>query len=312
MHEFDIIAKYFSPLAGKYALGLTDDAAVITPRPGYDMVVTKDALASGTHFFANDTAVDIARKLIRVNVSDLAAMGAKPVAYFLALVLPKNTSESWISDFTSGIQADIEEFGGSLSGGDTVTHDGGVVASLTAIGEVKSGKAITRAGAKTGDGIFVSGTIGDSYIGLQILQKKLTARSKDEEAYFKSRYHIPQPRLELGKNLQGIATSCIDISDGLVADLSHICECSSAGAIIDIDKIPISYGFTKTEELITAGDDYELLFTAPCDKEGEIRKLSEKLSLPVSKIGVVTEGSSVTVMRGDEEVKLENKGYSHI
>jgi thiamine-monophosphate kinase len=265
MDEFSIIEKYFAPLAKDYpqAFGLKDDAAVFSPSLGCEIVLTKDAMVADVHFFANDKPEYIARKLVAVNVSDLAAMGAIPKAYLLALMLPKNTDENWIADFARGLAIAIKEFGGYIIGGDTVVHEGKLALSLTAIGEVPKGKALKKSGAKVGDKIYVSGNIGDSYLGLQILSGKLAMQSH----YLKNTYFLPNPKVKLGLQLLDIATSCTDISDGLIADLGHICKSSNVGAIIKAEQIPLSNEAKKSgvsiEKLITGGDDYELLYTIP-------------------------------------------------
>jgi thiamine-monophosphate kinase len=378
VNEFGIIAKYFAPLSAGFpgSLGLKDDAAVLSPKPGFDLVFTKDALVADVHFFENDDPYTIAQKLLGVNVSDLAAMGAKPVGYLLAVMLPKNTSEKWLEKFTSGFAHGMKKFGGHLIGGDTVSHDGKLSLSLTAIGEVPQGKALKRSGAKMGDSIFVSGTIGDSYLGLQVLLSDMPSlrraeRSESDAAihlpkdengfllrscsvpliamtdkkYLIERYNIPEPHINLGQQLIGIATSCIDISDGLVADLGHICECSGVGAEINIGLIPLSRAAlsldgvcnpvhtfmseqkydmnirkglqtpsykTTLKELITGGDDYELLFTVPESLEGAVEKLSKEISVAISKIGKITSGGKVIVLdKNRSEVALPSRGYQH-
>lgn len=265
MDEFSIIEKYFAPLAKDYpkAFGLKDDAAVFSPSSGFEIVLTKDAMVADVHFFANDKAEYIARKLVAVNASDLAAMGANPKAYLLALMLPKNTNENWIADFARGLDIATKDFGGYVIGGDTVVHQGKLSLSLTAIGEVPFGKALKKSGAKIGDKIYVSGNIGDSYLGLQILSGKLDISSQ----YLTNAYFLPNPKVKLGIQLLDMASACTDISDGLIADLGHICKASKVGAVIKATDIPLSVEAKKTgisiEKLIAGGDDYELLYTIP-------------------------------------------------
>lgn len=314
MNEFGIISKYFAPLtqSSSGAFGLKDDAAVISPESGYDLVITKDAIIENVHFLPSDSAFDIAVKLMAVNLSDLAAKGAKPVGYFLAIMFPKNTSEKWLEEFASGISNMIKLYGGAVLGGDTTSHNGALALSLTAIGQVKTGAMIKRSGAKTGDDIYVSGTIGDSFLGLNILQGKI----KGESDYLVSRYKKPQPRVELGLNLVDIANSSIDVSDGLLADLGHICEASGLGAIINPDVITLSEDAEKFIDIkyshLSGGDDYEILFTAKPEHEQKIQQISDKLQLKITKIGNITSSCGVKLINSQgEEVIIEKTGYSH-
>jgi len=311
MNEFGIVSKYFSPLTKNFAgaLNLSDDACIFSPDEGYELVITKDVMASDVHFFENDSAFDIAWKLLSVNVSDLAAMGAKPAIYMLGLTLPKGTDEAWLGRFCDGLQKAIEFYGGALAGGDTTSHEGKLILSLTAIGQVKKGSALKRSGATIGDDIYVSGTIGDALLGLLMLKGQMP---KEENII--SRYHRPTAKIELGQQLAGIATSCIDVSDGLISDMGHICECSNIGAKINIADIPLSEPAQEIvkkypdviKDMITGGDDYELLFTASVAMADKIKLL------PVTKIGRVIEGRAVIVVDKDnKEIKLDKKGYVH-
>lgn len=318
MDEFSFIEKYLAQLTfgNKEALFLKDDAAIFSPQAGYDFVITKDALVEGTHFFKNDDPYLLAKKLLRVNISDLAAKGATPYCCFLALILPKNTSEEWLKGFASGLRDDLSEFGCFLAGGDTTSHEGALALSLTIIGLVPSGKAILRSGAKNGDSVYVTGTIGDSYLGLV----SASVNSTNASTSTTSRYYLPQPRPNIGKLLSDIASACIDVSDGLLADLSHICECSEVGAEISINKVPFSEDVTnsiKTDsefaiKAITGGDDYELLFTAPAGIEEKIAEISNQASAPITKIGVIKIGSAVVVLdKHGNEIVIDKLGYKH-
>ncbi|MDA0781806.1 MAG: thiamine-phosphate kinase [Rickettsiales bacterium] len=305
MDEFGIIQKYFTPLAQGYkgALGLKDDAAIYTPTIGKELILTKDAITEGTHFFGNETPEQIAHKLVAINVSDLAAMGATPKAYLIAMILPKSTDEQWIAGFAEGLRSATEKFGGYIIGGDTVAHDGKMSFSLTAIGEVPNGKALKKSGARQGDKIYVSGTIGDSYLGLQILSKKLDIKS----SYLQNRYLMPEPKIKLGIKLLDIASSCTDISDGLVADLKHICGTSGVGAVINTDNIPLSEDAVKSgvniEKLITGGDDYELIFTIPSEV---------KAPKGCFYIGDITKNKDVLFLDSNSRpIKPTKEGYNH-
>ncbi|MDB2415259.1 thiamine-phosphate kinase [Rickettsiales bacterium] len=320
MDEFSIIEKYFSPLASKYsgALGLKDDAAIVDIDPDYQIITTKDILIEGVHFFAKTDPALIAKKLLRVNLSDLAAMGAEPVGYLLGLALNKNTDEKWISEFSKGLKEDIDMYGGSLIGGDTTCHDGNIVLSLTALGKVKKGRAVLRSNAKIGDDIYVTGTIGDSYLGLNILNQNI----KKNDDYLVDRYHLPQARVKLSRKLHEIANSATDISDGLIADLGHICKSSNVGAKIYCKDVPLSDSAKSLigdldnfyEKILTGGDDYEIIFTSSKDKADLISNIGNSINLPIKKIGEIAEpDEKIKVLNlNGSEIKLDKaKGYQH-
>jgi thiamine-monophosphate kinase len=235
--EFEFIARHLRPLAtARGALALTDDAALLEPAPGRQLVLAKDAMVAGVHFFAADPPGQIAQKLLRVNLSDLAAMGAAPLGYLLALARPKEITDAWLAEFCAGLAADNAAFEVPLLGGDTVSTPGPLTLSLTAIGELPRGTALLRAGARAGDDVWVSGTLGDAALGLKVLQGALPA-AEPARAFLIERYRLPQPRLALGEALRGIASAAIDISDGLVADLGHILEVSGVGAELRVDAL---------------------------------------------------------------------------
>ena len=288
--EFDLIRRYFAPLAAGEpgALGLGDDAAVIKPADGHSFVVTADTIAEGVHFLPDDPPDQIAKKALRVNLSDLASMGAAPRAYTLALALGRGRDEKWVAAFASGLADDQQRFGVTLIGGDTVAAPGATTLNVTAIGEVGEGRELTRGGARAGDDIWVSGTIGDAGLGLRVLRDELSIDDASLNAAAISAYRLPEPRIALGNGLFGLATGTIDVSDGLVADLGHICEQSSTGAVVESPAVPLSeIGVRLAADdpawltrLITGGDDYELLFSAPPVAESEISALAEQLALP--------------------------------
>jgi thiamine-monophosphate kinase len=322
MNEFNIIEKYFAPLAKNNpgALGLSDDAAIITPHPFYQLIVTKDAITENVHFFSDDAPGDIARKLLRVNLSDLASMGATPLYYFLACIFPRNVTEQWIKQFAEGLAADNKAFQISLMGGDTTTQDGPLSLSLTAIGEIPEGMALRRAGAKAGDTLYVSGTIGDAALGLRVLKGELTALSSVHKAYLVSRYHTPQPRIMVGKGLRLSAHSVIDISDGLVQDAQHMAESSRVRIIINQADIPLSSAAKAALALdpslhsviLSGGDDYELLFSASKNSKTSLKSLAASLDLPITAIGSVKRGKGVAVLAANNEpLELEISGYDH-
>lgn len=321
LDEFGIIARYFAPLAkNPGALGLKDDAAFLEATPGRQWVVTKDILTENVHFFSDDEPKLLAKKLLRVNLSDLAAKGATPVGYLLGLVLPKETDENWFSEFSQGLKEDNQEYNISLLGGDTVAHTGALSLSLTAIGEVESGKGLLRKGAKIGDNVYVTGTLGDSALGLQVLTMECEDLPPPACEYLTSRYFLPQPRLEVGLGLYGIATACMDISDGLIQDLGHLCQTSRVGAKIDIGKIPfspaakeaISYDPERLEAAMTGGDDYELLFTVPPSHEAALIALAAQVNVPITPIGAIVDTPGVECIgKGSNVVKFASGGYKH-
>jgi thiamine-monophosphate kinase len=309
MHEFDFIARLLAPLSGKGALTLKDDAAVLNVPQGRELVITKDAITAGVHFTGDEAPGRIAQKLLRVNLSDLAAMGAKPYGYFLALMLPESADDAWLSSFAAGLKADQKRYGLTLLGGDTTRAKGPLALSLTALGLVPQGKALLRSGAKPGDAIYVSGTVGDGALGL-----------KAKGGYLRARYELPEPRVKLGETLRGIASACIDISDGLVQDLGHICKASGVGAEIHFEQVPLSTPARKLlakiqqryETVLAGGDDYELLFTVPSKRERALLKAARAAGTPVTRIGRITKGNQVYVI--DEQGKiitLSRLGYTH-
>ena len=322
MDEFDLIKTYFAPLAKGFtgSLNLTDDAALLSLPLGCELVVTTDAINRGVHFIGDeeDPAL-IARKLLRVNLSDLAAMGATPLCYFLALMLPEDTESQWVKRFAEGLHEDQSLFRIHLAGGDTSATKEGMSFCVTAMGSVPAGKALRRSGAKIGDAIYVSGTLGDSALGLQLLQHKVQVRGEDK-LFLEERYFLPEPRLELGQKLIGIASACMDVSDGLVQDLGHICEISGVGATVQRDKLPLSAPAKKLIEAANAlwncalagGDDYELLFTASSEKELLVRELSAELGLPLTKVGEIIEGTEVGVRdKSGRVIPVKHKGFQH-
>lgn len=321
--EFELIARYFAPLAAGFpgALGLMDDAALIDPAPGTRLVATADALVSGVHFLPEDPPDLVARKLLRVNLSDLAAMGAEPVAYLLTAVLDDGVDADWLEAFAAGLAADQAEFGIALAGGDVVRTPGPLVLTVTALGQVETGRELRRGGARTGDVVLVSGTIGDGSLGLALLRGEIAAPDEAVAAHLIERYRLPQPRLALGRRLAGRATAAIDVSDGLVADLGHICEASGLGAEIEAARIPLSAAARAVVEarpalmvgVLTGGDDYELLVAAPPAAAAELAPLAAELGLALTPIGHVIAGEGVRVLAADgAEIRLARAGYRHI
>ena len=321
--EFELINKFFAPLAAanEGALGLRDDAALIGVRPGYRLVATVDTLVAGVHFQEQDPAGLIARKLLRVNLSDLAAMAAEPVCYLLAISLPNRPDAAWIGDFAAGLAADQAEFGIILAGGDTTATPGPLSLSLTALGQVPEGGEIRRSGAAPGQDIYVSGTIGDAALAVHGIE----ARGGELAADFAARYRLPQPRVALGPRLRGLASSLVDVSDGLVADLGHICQASGVAADLEVARLPVSDAARAAlarepqlrEIVLTGGDDYELLFTADTAHAGALADLARETGVPLSRIGHTHdrtgEGAPLVTVKDEagEIIGLKSEGYHH-
>ncbi len=308
--EFDLIARFFKPLAGEGSLGLADDAAVFLPPPGRELVVSADAMVGGVHFLPDDPPETIGRKLLRVNLSDLAAMGAMPLGYFLTVSVRKDTAADWFEAFAAGLALDQAAFGISLLGGDTTRTPGPVSLSATVIGHVAPGAALRRQGARPGDLLWVTGTIGDGALGLRALRGEIA----DPDGYLAARYHLPQPRL--GLSLAGIVSAAMDVSDGLVQDCEHLCRASDVAATIELGRVPLSAPARRAASphlCVTGGDDYELLLAVPPAQEASLLAECGRAGVLITQIGALTTGSpSVTVL--DESgriVALQTKGWSH-
>jgi thiamine-monophosphate kinase len=322
LDEFSLIARFFAPLALRHpgALGLTDDAALIDGPNGRQWALTADAMVEGVHFLPGDPPELIARKLVRVNLSDLAAMGATPFAILLASCFPRDVEDGWLERFASGLKIDCDEFSIALIGGDTVATPGPLTLALTAIGDLPAESALLRSNARSGDDIWVSGTIGDAAFGLLVGRGEAAILDPKSAAWLLGRYRLPAPRVALGRGLIGLAHAAMDISDGLVADLGHICETSGVGAAIEAAKVPLSAavdmaiaaGLGGIERVLTGGDDYELLFTAAPDKAGAIAGLGRALGLRLTPIGRIIAGDGVRVRSADgQPLPLTGGGYRH-
>lgn len=321
--EFTLIARYFQPLAKKSrgALGLVDDAARFRPPPGADLVLTLDTIAADVHFAAGDPPESIARKALRVNLSDLAAKGAIPVGYLLSLALPDDWSETWIARFTKGLAADQRSYGMTLLGGDTTRAAGGLTITVTAIGRVPGGKMVLRSGAKPGDAIFVSGTIGDAALGLAVRRGDVKAPDKKIAARLEQRYLHPQPRIALIPVLRRFANSALDVSDGLVGDLAHICEASGVGAEIAAGKVPLSSAAKAVvagsdaalKMALTGGDDYEILATVRARNAEKFSRAAAGAGVRVTRVGHIVRGPHrpvVTDVDG-EPIAFKDSGHTH-
>lgn len=322
LDEFSLISKLFAPLAARHpgALGLTDDAALIDGPEGRQWALTTDAMVAGVHFLSDDPAELIARKLIRVNLSDLAAMGAKPFAVLMACGFPQDVSAEWLDRFALGLKADCAEYSIALIGGDTVATPGPLTLALTAIGEVAESAALLRSSARMGDDIWVSGTIGDAAFGLLVGLGKAGKLDEKHRAWLLDRYRLPNPRTSLGHALVGLVHAAMDVSDGLVGDLGHICDASGVGAVLDAKDVPLSEavraaiaaGLGKIDLALTGGDDYELLFTAPPARASAIEALSGAHGLRLTRIGRIIDGRGVRIVGPDGGfLSLAGSGYRH-
>lgn len=322
MDEFDLIETYFSPLAGKGAFALTDDAACISPSQGCELVVTKDTMVEGVHFPKGEYGAAISGRLLRVNLSDIAAKGARPVAYLLSCAFPEHIMPSHIQDFAHGL-ADMQKiYKLTLLGGDTVKTSGPMVVTITCFGEVPCGTMMRRKGAQIADDIWLSGTIGDALLGLEIVKGDY-APALEHFTYLKERYYAPSPRVGLGQALRGLANACLDISDGLLADAGHLAKASHVGFELDIEALTLSQAARLWLEgqgekalarlrLMTFGDDYELLFTAPPERSKDIEALGKSLSVPLQRIGVCVTGESVKIYGEDRRIiPVKTRGYRH-
>ena len=308
----------FAPLSkgAPGAFGLTDDAAVLAPPPGHELVLKTDAIVEGVHFFRTDPPGDIARKALRVNLSDLAAKGAVPMGYLMALLLPDWPDMAWLRAFVDGLAADQAAFGLSLMGGDTSAMPGPLAISISAFGHVPAGAMIRRAGAQPGDLVFVSGTIGDAGGGLAVLKENRPEDMPMPELV--ARYRVPEPRLALGPALRGLASASLDVSDGLMADLGHIAEVSKVRIEVEAARIPLSnalrglWGAEAAARAAVAGDDYEIAFTAPASRRADVANAAARSGVAVTEIGRVAAGEGAVLLDASgREIALARSGYTH-
>lgn len=320
LSEFDLIEKLFAPLAtAPGAFGLKDDVATIAPNPGHDLVVTTDAIVEGVDFFASDPAASVARKALRVNLSDLAAKGAEPVGYLLTLSLPRDFSVEMVADFAHGLRDDQEHYEIGLFGGDLSSTPGPLTISITAFGYVPTGKLVRRGGACVGDLIFVTGTIGDSGGGLALLSREGDrGLSVEHRNHLIDRYRLPAPPVMFGTSLKAFATAAIDVSDGLIADLGHLAEASGARVTLTASRIPRSDALRALwcDDIVraaTAGDDYQIAFTAPESLQGDILNEARIAGgVQVTCIGRVDEGTGVALLDAKgREIAVPRPGYRH-
>lgn len=313
--EFDLITKYFKPLAGPEGLGLMDDASCVRGEQDTDLIITKDVLVEHVHFRGDDPADLVAHKALAVNVSDCAAKGGEPSLYWLGLCLPKGIDEDWVKHFSDGLKSAQQAFGCTLAGGDTSATTGPLVISLTLMGKTPHGQMISRSGAKPNDDVYVTGSLGEAALGLWCLENKIDGLNALISAYQK-----PVPPHKFGARLRSIANSSADISDGLIADVGHIATASNVGVRLYRDKLPLS---PQTEQLLqkkpalwpsvwSGGDDYQIVFTSAKNQRARITAIAKETGTRVSKIGETTASNDVHLLdQNGEIVQVASRGYSH-
>ena len=320
--EFETIRRLLAPLAHpEWARGLKDDVAVVPSRPGHDLVLTKDVIVEGVHFLSADPLDTVARKLLRVNLSDLAAKGAEPFGYLLACHWSERCGWPERMTFVDGLRADQKAFGVALLGGDTVVTPGPASFSMTLLGWIPKGRTVGRDGARPGDLVFVTGAVGDGWLGLQAAQGKLSL-APDRLAALIEHYRTPTPRVAFADPIRDFASASIDVSDGLIADLGHIADASGVRLEIDLELTPRSAAAqawydgrvdeqAALESLVTGGDDYEIAFTARPADEAALRREAEKRHLRLTRIGQVAAGQGVTARFAGQPVPIDRPGFTH-
>lgn len=313
--EFELIARYFAPLARDFegAGGLLSDNAFLPGDSRRDLVVKTDTVVSGVHFLVDEKPELVAAKALRVCLSDLAAGGGKPFTYQLALALPRSWTERWIAGFARGLAADQRRYGIVLCGGDTVVSPGPLTVTITAFGHVPRGRGLTRAGARAGDALWVSGTIGDGSLGL------LAARGRLAAPALEKRYRQPEPRSTLGPRLIGVASAVADVSDGLLADAGHIAHASRLAVHIARECVPLSPAAKRAlvvepslwANVVSGGDDYELVIAVPPRKESALLKAARSAGVKVTQIGGFARGRGVTLTVAGRPIRVPRRGYVH-
>jgi thiamine-monophosphate kinase len=324
--EFEAIARLLRPLAegAPGALGLMDDAAVVASRPGFDLVVSKDAMVEGVHFLPDDGLDLVARKLLRVNLSDLAAKGAEPFGYLMATAWSPRCGWPERELFARGLAEDQGRFGVSLLGGDTVSTPGPLTLSLTILGWVPDGRMVRRSGAKPGDRVLISGGIGDGWLGLKAASGELAGLPEGSIEQLAGRYRLPEPRLELAEALRTHASASADVSDGLVADAGHIAEASGVGLRLELGRVPLSAPAAAwlaqqpeparaaaMSALAAGGDDYEVVCTASPDQAGPLIAAAKAAGVEMTDIGEVVAGQGAATLWQGREVRLQRTGWRH-
>lgn len=324
--EDRLIATYFRPLAtDPGALGLTDDAAVLSPPAGHDLVLTTDAVIGGIHFFPEDAPDIVAKKALRVNLSDLAAKGAKPLGFLLTLALPEETTETWLERFARGLGLDAKHYECPLLGGDSTRTSGPVVVSITAFGSVPANTMVRRAGALTGDVVMVTGTIGDAALGLELRHSVGAAKrwklDNKQNYHLMHRYLVPQPRNAVAEAIRVHASAAMDVSDGLVGDLTKLCDASGVSAEVEVSRVPLSDAAANVvakepaalETALTGGDDYEIVCTVRPERVAAFRAAVEAVGVAVTDIGRITavKAAPSFLDRDGKRMQFEKLSFSH-
>ncbi|MFC4352836.1 thiamine-phosphate kinase [Fodinicurvata halophila] len=324
--EFDLIARYFAPLAvgerGAYAL--LNDAAILDVPAEHSLVTTLDSMVEGVHFLPDDPPDLIARKLLRVNLSDLAAMAARPRGYLLSLALSGDQDETWLEAFATGFGRDQDIYDVVLLGGDTLRTPGPLTLTLTALGEVPRGQALQRGTARAGEDIYLTGRLGEAALGLFVrlgqAAEKLPDLTAGQLDRLEAAYRLPDPPVQLGPLLPGLATACLDVSDGLMGDLGHIANGSGLGAEVEVTRLPLAPEVRRLveavperlQDVVSGGDDYQLLFTAPQEKRDAVERLSGDSGVAISRIGRMTQGDSVRLLDVQgRDVAVAQAGWTH-
>ena len=319
--EDRLIARFFGPIAtDPGALGLSDDAAFIKPPAGCDLVLKTDAIVGGVHFLPEDAAQAVASKALRVNLSDLAAKGARPLGFLLSLAIPTDIKEDWLAGFAEGLRGDAVLFGCPLFGGDTDRTPGPVTASIAMFGSVPEGTMVRRAGAKAGDRVFVTGTIGDAALGVALRGGKAWKLTDAQRQHLMSRYLLPQPRNVLAEAIRNHASAAMDISDGLVGDFRKLCRASGVAADINVASVPVSDA-AKTviagdaamlELVLTGGDDYEIVCTVPNKKAESFRAAAKAAGVPVTELGEIKTGEGARFIdAAGKPLVFKRASFSH-
>ncbi len=320
--EFERIARYFAPLAGDCAAadGLNDDAAALPVPAGSDLVVSTDTIVEKIHYLGSESPDAIACKLLRVTLSDLASKGARPVWYTMNLALPGKIDDAWLAGFCAGLAGDQDRYGVTLVGGDTVKTDGPTVLTLTGYGLVPTGAILRRGGARAGDQLYVTGTIGDGAFGLECARGAFPGLNWGMRERLVQRYERPDPPVAFGPDLIGLAHAAMDVSDGLVGDLAHMAETSGLHAVLKSPDVPVSDAVAEIlsndpdglASVLTGGDDYQILAAVPPENEAAFKDAAARHGVLVTQIGRFEDGSGVSVRDADgAELALTRQGYTH-
>ena len=320
-----LIGRYFKPIARHPgALGLLDDAALLAPPPGHDLVLTADAIVGGVHFFNDDPPDAVARKALGVNLSDLAAKGAKPAGFLLTLALPKARGDAWLKRFARGLGVAARQYGCPLLGGDTVRTPGPVTISITAFGTLPKNTMVHRFGARAGDRIVVTGTVGDAALGLKLRTDRGAAKrwmlDPGRRRHLASRYLVPRPRNAVAEAVRRYANAAMDVSDGFAGDLGKLLRASCAGAVVEVAKVPLSKAARiavaadpdAIGTVLTGGDDFEVIAAVPVRALVQFKAIARRAGVPVTEIGRVTAGQGVRfISAGGQELRFKRASFSH-